>query len=76
MTSASAASHHVKDMLGHQSLEQTTAYLNVTLVGLKESMRRHDESAEVCKPSAKTADVASAPLCKAPAENEAQHQLN
>jgi len=35
--------HHVQHMLGHRSLEQTTTYLNVTLAGLEESMRKFDE---------------------------------
>jgi integrase len=42
--------HHVQHMLGHKSLEQTTTYLNVTLTGLEESMRRFDESVARCAP--------------------------
>jgi hypothetical protein len=42
--------HHVKNMLGHENLEQTSTYLNVTLVGLKDSMRRFDEATSAgCK---------------------------
>jgi integrase len=44
--------HHVKDMLGHANLEQTSTYLNVTLAGLQESMRRYDEARKLCKPVA------------------------
>lgn len=44
--------HHVKDMLGHASLEQTTTYLNATYAGLEESMRRSDEARSRCKPVA------------------------
>jgi integrase len=32
--------HHVQQMLGHADLKQTSTYLNVTRVGLQDSMRR------------------------------------
>ncbi len=32
--------HHVQEMLGHAALKQTSTYLNVTQVGLQDSMRR------------------------------------
>jgi integrase len=35
--------HHVQEMLGHASLEQTSTYLNVTRTGLQESMRRFEK---------------------------------
>ena len=31
--------HHVQEMLGHADLKQTSTYLNVTQVGLQDSMR-------------------------------------
>jgi integrase len=34
--------HHVQEMLGHASLEQTSTYLNVRQGGLRESMRKLD----------------------------------
>jgi integrase len=34
--------HHVQEMLGHASLEQTSTYLNVTRAGLHDSMRRYE----------------------------------
>lgn len=37
--------HHVQHMLGHANLSQTSTYLNVTRIGLHESMRRLDELA-------------------------------
>ena len=40
--------HHVQEMLGHADLKQTSTYLNVTLEGLKASMRALDE-ARNCK---------------------------
>jgi integrase len=46
--------HHVQEMLGHADLKQTSTYLNITLGGLKESMRALDE-ARGCK------NVASSP---------------
>jgi len=32
--------HHVQEMLGHADLKQTSTYLNVTRVGLQDSMKR------------------------------------
>jgi integrase len=46
--------HQVQEMLGHADLKQTSTYLNVTLEGLKASMRALDE-ARRCK------NVASSP---------------
>ncbi|MDE0829028.1 MAG: tyrosine-type recombinase/integrase [Vicinamibacterales bacterium] len=40
--------HQVQEMLGHADLKQTSTYLNVTLEGLKASMRAFDE-ARRCK---------------------------
>jgi integrase len=34
--------HHVQEMLGHASLEQTSTYLNVRAGGLRESMQKLD----------------------------------
>jgi len=34
--------HHVQHMLGHSNLSQTSTYLNVTRIGLHESMRRFE----------------------------------
>jgi integrase len=42
--------HHVQEMLGHSDLKQTSTYLNATLGGLKDSMRRFDEAGAGCKP--------------------------
>jgi integrase len=51
--------HHVRDLLGHASLEQTTTYLNVTQTGLQESMARFD--ALRCNPVANEATVERTP---------------
>ena len=37
--------HHVKEMLAHKDLSQTSTYLNATVTGLHESMRKFDEPA-------------------------------
>jgi integrase len=35
--------HHVQRMLGHADLKQTSTYLNATVTGIEESMRKLDE---------------------------------
>jgi Phage integrase family len=42
--------HHVKDMLSHATLDQTTTYLNVKIGGLKESMQKIDMVRSGCNP--------------------------
>ena len=37
--------HHVQEMLGHADLKQTSTYLNVTRLGLHDSMRRFSTNA-------------------------------
>jgi integrase len=68
--------HHVQHMLGHRSLEQTTTYLNVTLTGLEESMRRFDEVVARCKPVANEHPIERAPLCNDAATSDAQPLIN
>lgn len=68
--------HHVQQMLGHKSLEQTTTYLNVTLAGLQESMQRFDESVARCKPVANQGGIELAPFCNDESGDAAQHQIN
>jgi hypothetical protein len=53
--------HHVSEMLGHASLEQTSTYLNVTRVGLHESMRRFDGKVARCNPVANEATIEHRP---------------
>jgi len=44
--------HHVKEMLGHADVKTTDTYLNVTRLGLAESMRRFQRCTDVAqKPS-------------------------
>jgi hypothetical protein len=47
--------HHVQEMLGHASLDRTTTYLNVQIVGLQESMCRTDDARSRCNPVANSA---------------------
>ncbi|MGH9256758.1 MAG: tyrosine-type recombinase/integrase [Vicinamibacterales bacterium] len=54
--------HHVSEMLGHASLEQTSTYLNVTRVGLHESMRRFDVNVARCKPVANEPTIEHRPV--------------
>lgn len=53
--------HHVQEMLGHASLDQTNTYLNAGRVELGASMRRLDASR--CKSVAKEAHVERPPFC-------------
>ena len=49
--------HHVKEMLGHADIKTTDTYLNVTRIGLHESMRRF----EVARETANTVPVKATP---------------
>jgi integrase len=49
--------HHVQEMLGHSSLEQTSTYLNVQRSGLRDSMRRTDEARSRCEPVVNEAET-------------------
>jgi integrase len=47
--------HHVQEMLGHSSIDQTTTYLNVVAAGLRASMAKSD--AARCNPVASKAEI-------------------
>ena len=49
--------HHVQQMLGHSSLDQTTTYLNVQAGGLLDSMRKTDDARSRCNSVVKTASI-------------------
>ena len=49
--------HHVQEMLGHASLEQTSTYLNVQRGGLRDSMRKSDALAQRCNSVAISAEI-------------------
>jgi hypothetical protein len=48
--------HHVQEMLGHSSIQQTSTYLNVTAIGLQASRRKSDEARIRCNPVANGTD--------------------
>ena len=55
--------HHVQEMLGHKNISQTGTYLNVTRIGLQESMRRFDELGGRCKIIARKPEIGRTPSC-------------
>ncbi len=44
-------------MLGHSDIKTTSTYLNVTLPGLHQSMRKLDQSRQACTKLAQTASM-------------------
>jgi len=68
--------HHVSEMPGHSSLEQTSAYLNVTRTGLHESMRPFDNEVARCKPVANEAETEHRPVCSETGSDSPQPLLN
>jgi integrase len=68
--------HHVQQLLGHKSLEQTTTYLNVTLSGLQESMDRYDDRVARCKIVASERRIERTPPCNDGAQQTSEHQVN
>jgi integrase len=67
--------HHVQEMLGHSSLEQTSTYLNVTKAGLKESISRFDESRS-CKIVASEPIIGHPPTRNDVPQNSKQPLIN
>ena len=55
--------HHVQEMLGHKNIAQTGTYLNVTRIGLQESMRKYDELGPRCKIVASKPEIGRTPPC-------------
>lgn len=55
--------HHVQEMLGHKNVSQTSTYLNVTRIGLQESMRKFDELGTRCKIVASDSEIGRTPSC-------------
>jgi site-specific recombinase XerC len=55
--------HHVQEMLGHKNICQTGTYLNVTRIGLQESMRKYDELGPRCKIVAGEPEIGGVPPC-------------
>jgi integrase len=66
--------HHVQEMLGHADLKQTSTYLNVTRVGLQDSMKRFGTAPlHSVAPGAEQEHPAA---CNEPAANETQMTVN
>ena len=68
--------HHVQEMLGHASLEQTSTYLNVTRVGLHESMRRYDQTRIRGTSVSHATPIEQPPVCHAPSQTGAEPLVN
>jgi hypothetical protein len=63
--------HHVSEMLGHADLSTTSTYLNITRMGLQESMRRFDKPAE-----SEDSEAAKSPGCNSVAKTtEIEHRI-
>jgi hypothetical protein len=50
--------HHVQQMLGHADLKQTSTYLNATVKGIEDSMRKSDEARGLLQSVAHEAETA------------------
>ncbi len=68
--------HHVQEMLGHASIEQTSTYLNVQPGGLSESMRRSNAARIRCTLLHATRDFAPEADPKSSEENAAKVSVN
>ena len=63
-------------MLGHKSVSQTSTYLNVTRIGLQESMRKFDELGGRCKIVASKQEIGRTPSCNSTADVAPQPLVN
>jgi hypothetical protein len=68
--------HHVQHMLGHGNVQTTDTYLNVTKLGLKESMRQYDVLRVPCKPVAKEQTDDPKATCNEDSAVRANPQIN
>lgn len=68
--------HHVQEMLGHASLEQTSTYLNVRQGGLRESMKKLDAERMRGNLVANTAPIAGAVTSTSEAASVEQVTVN
>jgi hypothetical protein len=66
--------HHVKEMLGHANLSQTSTYLNAGKMGLHDSMKRFEGTG--CNPVANAAENAPPPDRNSEKQETPQHQVN
>jgi integrase len=68
--------HHVQEMLGHASIEQTSTYLNVQPGGLSESMRRSNDARIRCTLLHAKRDPRPTERATATQENDAKLSVN
>jgi integrase len=68
--------HHVQQMLGHADISTTSTYLNVTKMGLQESMKKRDESRNGCNPVANEPPVEHRLPCNEESEQPAKPLVN
>lgn len=66
--------HHVQEMLGHSSIDQTTTYLNVVAAGLRASMAKSD--AARCNPVASTPEIDTKLPCNDTDNNQMKATVN
>ena len=55
--------HHIQQTLGHADLKQTSTYLNATVQGIEESMRKMDEQRGLLQSVANAPTIAPLPVC-------------
>ena len=55
--------HHGQQLLGHADLKQTSTYLNTTVKGLEDSMRKYDEQRGLLHSVAPETETAPRPEC-------------
>ena len=63
-------------MLGHGNVQTTDTYLNVTKLGLKESMRQYDVLRAPCKPVANEQADDPKVTCNEDSAGRANPQIN
>lgn len=68
--------HHVQQMLGHADLKQTSTYLNATVKGIEDSMRRHDEARGLLQSVAHAPQTAPVLDCNEDAPSPAKVMVN
>jgi integrase len=68
--------HHVKEMLGHADVKTTDTYLNPTLIGLQESMRKLEEARESCTRVAQTPPAEYRAPCNEVPDRDAKLLVN
>ena len=55
--------HHIQQTLGHADLKQTSTYLNATVQGIEESMRKMDEQRGLLQSVANAPTIGPLPVC-------------